>query len=93
MANGIVTFKVMPESPEIDVESIKEKMLEIAKKHGSKGEMQSKVEPLAFGLKAIIVMALYEMSDDMDFDTVKDEMAKIEGASTAEIVNMDLAMG
>lgn len=93
MANGIVTFKAMPESPDVDTEIIKDKMLEIAKKHGSKGDMQSKIEPLAFGLKAIIVMAMYEMSDDMDFDVVKDEMAKIENVSTAEIINMDLAMG
>ena len=94
MSNGIVTFKVMPESPDADVEAIKEQMLAIAKKYGSKGEMQSKIEPLAFGLKQILVYAMYEMNDESrDFDKISGEMAKIEGASTAEIINMDLAMG
>ena len=93
MANGIVTFKVMPESPDIVLEPVQEQMLAIAQKHGAKGEMQAKIEPVAFGLKQVQVMAMYEMSDGRDFDEITAEMQKIEGVATAEIVNMDLAMG
>jgi translation elongation factor aEF-1 beta len=93
MANAIITFKVMPESPEVDFEKITSEALEIAKNNGSKGEMQSKIEPLAFGLKQILIYAMYEMSDDKDFDQISSAMAKIEGVSSAEIINMDLAMG
>ena len=93
MSNAIVTFKIMPESPDSDFDSIKDKALEIAKQFGSKGEMQSKIEPLAFGLKQILVYAMFEMNDDTDFDQISGEMAKIEDVSTAEVINMDLAMG
>ena len=93
MANAIVTFKIMPESPDVDFEAIKEKALVIAKEKGAKGEMQSKIEPLAFGLKQVLVYAMYEMEDGKDFDEISEEMKKIEGVSEAEIINMDLAMG
>ena len=93
MANGIITFKIMPESPDVDFEAIKDKALEIAKEKGAKGEMQSKIEPLAFGLQQVLIYAMYEMSDGQDFDKISDEMKKIEGVSMAEIINMDLAMG
>ena len=93
MSNGIITFKIMPESPDSNCETIKEQALKIAKDHGSKGEMQAKIEPLAFGLQQILIYAMYEMNDGKDFDEIKDDMAKIEDVSTVEIINMDLAMG
>ncbi|MBN1175176.1 hypothetical protein JXA48_00890 [Candidatus Woesearchaeota archaeon] len=93
MANAIVTFKIMPESPEVDFDAIKDKALEIAKEKGAKGEMQSKIEPIAFGLKQVLVYAMYEMEDGKDFDEISNAMKTIEGVSEAEIINMDLAMG
>ncbi len=92
-ANAIVTFNVMPESPESDFESIKEQALAIAKAEGAKGEMIAKIEPLAFGLQKIVIMGMYEMNDDMDFDSISEKMAAIEGVSNAEVAKMDLAMG
>ncbi|MFW6378919.1 MAG: elongation factor 1-beta [Nanoarchaeota archaeon] len=93
MGNAVVTFKIMPESPEIDLEQVKEKSLEIAKKHGAKGELQAKIEPIAFGLKQVLIYGMYEMSDDKDFDDITAEMATVEGVNVAEVANMDLAMG
>lgn len=93
MANAIVTFKLMPESPDIDLETVKEQALKIAQEQGAKGALQSKIEPLAFGLKQVLIYGMYEMSDDKDFDEITALMQKIEGISTAEIANMDLAMG
>ena len=93
MGNAIVTFKVMPDSPDTDVEQIKEQALEIARKHGAKGEMQSKVEPVAFGLKQVLIYGMYDMDDEKDFDEVTAEMNKIDGVNVAEVANMDLAMG
>lgn len=93
MANAVVTFKIMPESPEIDLESIKDKALEIAKEKGAKGQMQAKIEPVAFGLKKLLVLAMFEVSDENDFDSIAEEMQTIEGVQSSEVQNMDLAMG
>lgn len=93
MSNAIVTFEIMPEGPDSNVEIIKEQAIAIAQKHGAKGNVEAKIEPLAFGLKKVIIMGMYEMSDDKDFDEIPAEMQTIQGATSAKILNMDLAMG
>ncbi len=92
MAKAIITFKLMPESPEIDLEPIKAKALEIAKEAGAIGEMQSKIEPIAFGLKAVIVLAMYEV-EGTEFDQIAEKMGKQEGVQSSEVAKMDLALG
>ena len=93
MANAIITFEVMPKSPESDFEAIKEQALVIAKKHGAKGDMQSSIEPIAFGLKKVVILGMYEISDDKDFDQIADEMAEIADVGSSKVAKMDLAMG
>ena len=93
MGNAIITFKIMPESPEVDFEKIKEGAIRIGKEFGAKGEMRAVEEPLAFGLKSIKVLGMYEVNDDLDSEKIAEEMNKIEGVQTAEVENMDLAMG
>ena len=92
MAKAIVTFKLMPESPDVDLGPVKEKALEIAREAGSIGEMQTKEEPIAFGLKAVLVLVMYEV-EGSDFDGVAAKMAEIEHVRSAEVAKMDLALG
>ena len=92
MAKAIITFKLMPESPEVDLEPIKEKALEIAKEAGSIGEMQAKEDPIAFGLKAVLIMAMYEV-EGADFDSIAAKMGVLEGVQSSEVAKMDLALG
>lgn len=92
MAKAIITFKLMPESPEVDLEPIKEKALAIAKEEGSIGEMQAKEEPIAFGLKAVLILAMYEV-EGKEFDRIAEKMKEIEHVQSAEVAKMDLALG
>lgn len=92
MAKAVVTFKLMPESPEIDLDFIKEKGLEIGREAGAIGEMQSKIEPIAFGLKAVLVLGMYEV-EGADFDKIAAKMGEIENVQSAEVAKMDLALG
>lgn len=82
----------MPTSPEVDLEPIKTKALEIARKGGAMGEMQVKEEPIAFGLKAVLVLGMYNV-EGSDFDALAEEMAKIEDVENATVAQMDLALG
>ena len=93
MANAIVTFKIMPKSPEVDCDAIVEKAKAIATETGAKGSVAHEIKPLAFGLKEITVIGMYEMTDDFASDSVADKMAEIEGVNSAEVANVDLAMG
>ncbi len=92
MAKAIITFKIMPESPEVDLEPIKEKALAIAKEAGAIGEMQSKEEPIAFGLKALLILAMYEVEGGQ-FDETAEKMKELEGVQSSEVAKMDLALG
>lgn len=92
MARAVITFKLMPESPEVDLNAIKEKALAIAKKHGAIGEMQAKEEPIAFGLKAVLILGMYKV-ETSDFEKIAAEMGTIAHVKSAEVDKMDLALG
>ena len=92
MGKAIITFKIMPEGVETDLAPIKEKAEAIAREAGAIGEMQVKEEPIAFGLKAILVLAMYEV-EGSDFDGIAAKMSEIERVQSSEVAKMDLALG
>ena len=92
MAKAIITFRIMPESPDVNLAPIKEKALAIAKKYGAIGEMQAKEDPIAFGLKAVLILAMYSV-DGNDFDAIAAEMGQIQHVQSSEVSKMDLALG
>tara|TARA_Y100000310_G_scaffold305949_1_gene346664 strand:- start:1479 stop:1757 length:279 start_codon:yes stop_codon:yes gene_type:complete len=92
MGKAIITFKIMPESPETDLGPIKEKAEAIAREAGAIGQMQVKEDPIAFGLKAVLVLAMYEV-EGADFDGTAAKMGEIEHVQSSEVAKMDLALG
>ncbi|PIN75405.1 elongation factor 1-beta [Candidatus Woesearchaeota archaeon CG10_big_fil_rev_8_21_14_0_10_36_11] len=92
MARVIITFKLMPESPDVDLAPIKEKAELIAREAGAIGQMQVKEEPIAFGLKAVLVLGMYEV-EGADFDGTAAKLGEIDQVQSAEVAKMDLALG
>ena len=92
MAKAIITFKLMPESPDVNLEPIKEQAKAIAREAGAIGDMVVKEEPIAFGLIAVLVLAMFNV-DDADFDGIAEKMAGIPQVQSAEVAKMDLALG
>ncbi len=92
MARAVITFKLMPESPHANLEAIKRRAQEIAKVEGALGDTQAKEEPIAFGLKAVLIMAMYTI-ENRDFEAIAAEMQKIKEVQSAEVAKMDLALG
>jgi elongation factor 1-beta len=92
MGKAIITFKLMPESIEVDLGPIKKKAESIAREAGAIGEMQVKEDPIAFGLKAVMVLAMYDV-EGSDFDTIAVKMGEIKGVQSSEVAKMDLALG
>lgn len=92
MARAIITFKLMPESPDVDLEPIKKQAEEIAKQQGAIGQLQVKEEPIAFGLTAVLVMAMYTV-EGSNFEEIAEKMQAIAGVQSAEVAKMDLALG
>ncbi|MBI4176827.1 MAG: elongation factor 1-beta [Candidatus Aenigmarchaeota archaeon] len=81
MGNVMVTFRVMPESTETDLEKIKASLLKI-------GAKKLSVEPLAFGLNA--VMAYFIVPDaEGGAEELEKAVKKVEGVSEAEITEVN----
>ncbi len=92
MAKAIITFKLMPESPDVNLELVKVKAQQVVIAEGAIGQTQVKEEPIAFGLKAVLVLAMYNV-DNSDFDAIAAKMESIPGVQSAQVAKMDLALG
>jgi len=56
MAKAIVTLKIMPKSPDTDLDKISKSALEKIKGFAGEGETKKEIEPVAFGLKALKII-------------------------------------
>ena len=81
MGNVAVTLKIMPESPDIDLEKTKD---EISKKIEIK---DSRIESIAFGLKALKVLVVIP---DKGVDELKGNLKNIDGISEVEVESITL---
>ncbi|MBI2573492.1 hypothetical protein HYV86_06520 [Candidatus Woesearchaeota archaeon] len=92
MSRAVVTFKIMPEDPEVQLEPIKAEAQKIAKNAGAIGDTKATEEPFAFGLKIVRILGMFNV-ETSDFEAMAEEMARLEGVQSAEVEKMDLALG
>ncbi len=92
MGFAVVTLKVMPESPEVDLEQLEVKVKEKIKDFAGEGETKTEIEPVAFGLKALKVIFVMDESQGSP-DPVAEEVDKFDEVASAEIVDVRRAIG
>jgi elongation factor 1-beta len=91
MATAGIQFKIMPESLETDLENLKAEIKTKVESFESGVFNEAKEEPIAFGLKALIVtMAL---SEDEESDAVEKALREIEGISSVELIDYRRVVG
>jgi len=82
----IAKIKIMPSSPDADLEKLKEKIKAAIPGDTKLCEMGE--EPIAFGLKAI--MAVVTVGDvEGGTDRVEEAFAKVEGVESVQIISLD----
>lgn len=80
----------MPDSPDVDLEALKEKAKEIiAKYDGNVGKEE--IHEVAFGLKAIHL--IFVIDEEKGTDDIENELSKIENVSSAQVIDYRRAMG
>lgn len=91
MATVIVTMKLMPSSPEEDLEAIKSAAAKmIADFGGTVGKTE--LEPIAFGLKAVVFM--FAMSESLgDTEELEAKVAVIPGVNSVQVTDVRRAIG
>ena len=78
-------YKLMPVSPQTNLEKIKVEAKKIVEKFGGTNKEYS-IEPIAFGLKAVIVFFFYP--DSKNTEEIEEKFSRIEGVSSAQLVDM-----
>jgi elongation factor 1-beta len=81
----------MPEDLDVDLEKLKSEIKSKVESFESGVFNEAKEEPIAFGLKALIVtMAL---SEDEESDAVENAIKEIEGVSSIELIDYRRVVG
>lgn len=90
MAIASIIVKIMPSSPDVNLEAIKEKAKALMEKENAKN-ISFTEEPVAFGLKAIMMKMAW--IEEKDTGIIEDNLAKIENVSSVQIVDYRRAFG
>lgn len=91
MAQVVITFKIMPESPETDLVAVEKKVKEAIVAFG--GYVASvTVEPVAFGLKAVkIVFSSDENKGGTD--VLEEQITGFSGVESCTVIDVRRAFG
>ena len=85
MGTAGIKFKVMPESPDVDLDDIEQKVKSKIEQGGGRNRQYEK-QPIAFGLKALI--AFFEWGEDQELEPLQEELQTLEGVKSVEVVDM-----
>jgi len=78
-------YKLMPDSTEANLDEIQEAAKKIVEDFGGTNKEYS-IEPVAFGLKAVIVFFFYP--DDKNTENLEEEFSKIPNVQSAQLIDM-----
>jgi elongation factor 1-beta len=90
MAIAAIITKIMPDSPEADINAIKLEAEHRLKKEGAQN-ISFEEKPIAFGLKALFVK--FAWNESKDTSIVEDILSSIEHVSSATIEDYRRAFG
>jgi len=90
MGTVLIKIKLMPSSPEVNLEEIKEKAKTIVETEEGK-KVRFEEEPIAFGLKALITF--FALDESKDVEPIENKLKEIENINSAEIIDVRRAFG
>jgi translation elongation factor aEF-1 beta len=80
-----IKIKLMPTSPEVNLKEIEEKAKEIIDSEGGFNR-EYEIEPIAFGLKAII--AFFEWPEEKEIESLEEKFRNIENVQSVQTIDM-----
>lgn len=92
MAKVVVTLKIMPESPEVDLNQLTEKIKAEITKFSGEEEFKVEEQPVAFGLKSLRIMFVMEESKG-DTEPLEKSISEVEGVNSVEVADVRRAVG
>ena len=92
MANVIITLKIMPTSPEVDLSALLEKVKAEITTYSGEEQFKTEEEPVAFGLKALKIIFVMDESRG-DTEPLEKKIAELEGVNSVEVTDVRRALG
>ena len=92
MADVVVKLKIMESSPDVDLGAVEEKVKKIVKEKAGDGAFKSEIEPIAFGLKALIVN--FVMDESLGgTDSIEEAISNLEGVESVSVEDVRRTIG
>jgi len=80
-----IKIKIMPTSPEVNMEELSSKIKNLVETSGGKNR-EYEIEPIAFGLNAII--AFFEWPEESPLEEFETKLEKVENVNSIKVIDM-----
>jgi len=90
MGTVAVKIKLMPTSPDENLDEIKEKAKTIIEENKGEG-CKFEEEPIAFGLKAVIIF--FRFPENEELEIIEEGLEKIENINSVQVLDVRRAFG
>ena len=92
MADVVITLKIMPDSPDVDLKRVESESLEKIKSFSGMENYKVEEEPVAFGLKALKILFVMDEAKGTT-DPLEADIEKIKGVNSVEVTDVRRAIG
>jgi elongation factor 1-beta len=90
MGKVLITLKVMPESPDVDLEELKK--IIISKIESEQGKnIRFEEQSIAFGLKAL--MTFFMLDESQELEPIENKIQDLPEVSSTQVTDMRRAVG
>lgn len=86
MGDLVAVFKIMPNSPETDLDAIEESIRSLVPADVT--VEQTATDPVAFGLEALMVTLSMPDSEEISADHMEQDFAKVDGVESVECTDV-----
>ena len=92
MGTAIVTLRIMPESPEIDLKHLETEALKLITEFSDDRPKRVDITPVAFGLKSVNIVFLMDEKKG-GTDALEEKISKVEGVQSVECTDVRRIIG
>ncbi len=89
MGRVLITLRVMPESPEVDLENLRKEVTKAIENHQGKNPKYEEV-PVAFGLKAL--MTSFMLDENQELEPIENALQDLSNVSSTQVTDMRRAV-
>jgi len=92
MNSVVVTLKIMPETPEVDLEALRIIILKHIEDFAGAGQTKYEIQPVAFGLKSLTI--LFVMDEAIgSTEALENKITELSGVQSVECTDVRRAIG